>query len=134
MKPTTLLVVEDNQINQKVLRIILDKMKLDYRIVGDGISAVKLFEMQNFSLVLMDCQLPEMDGLTATQKIRRIESELKRDKIPILAMTANAMEGDRLKCMQAGMDDFLAKPFKSQELVVLLRTWLKPKGEAHVDS
>lgn len=122
--PFRILIAEDNTVNQKVLRIILEKGGYSFDLVTDGAQAVHKFESGSYELILMDCQMPEKDGLQATREIREIENRHHRNRCSIIAMTANAMAGDRERCLQAGMDDFLAKPFKSQELVKLLSSWV----------
>jgi two-component system, sensor histidine kinase and response regulator len=120
---TKILVVEDNLINQKVLKIILDKAGYSYDIAEDGLQAVQKFKSGTYKLVLMDCQMPNLDGLRASQIIRDYENENQRTRCPIVAMTANAMKGDKERCVTAGMDDFLAKPFKSGDLMRVISTW-----------
>ncbi|MBX9768987.1 MAG: response regulator [Bdellovibrionales bacterium] len=118
-----ILIAEDNIVNQKVLRIILERYGADYEIAETGAIAVEKFASGSFDLVLMDCQMPQMDGLEASRKIRELETQQSRKRTPIVAMTANAMKGDRERCLSHGMDDFLAKPFKSNELISVVETW-----------
>jgi len=120
-----ILVVEDNLINQKVIRIILDREGYQYEIATDGVEAIEKFANGDFQLVLMDCQMPNLDGLDACKKIREIEERQSKIRCPIVAMTANAMKGERERCLSFGMDDFLAKPFKSFELVSIIQIWNK---------
>ncbi len=112
-----ILLVEDNIINQKVAIRILEK-KLGYYVdtVSNGNEAVANLQMFDYDLVIMDCQMPEMDGYEATRYIRDESSNVKDHNIPIIAMTANAMMGDREKCLEAGMDDYIAKPINAKEL------------------
>ena len=121
-KPTLLpfLLVEDDPINQLVMSRTLEKLGFDYRIAANGIEALKRMEEEDFSLVLMDCQMPMMDGYTTTRRMR----EKKGPKLPIVAITANALSTDREKCLQAGMNDYLSKPFTPEELVTLLKKWI----------
>lgn len=118
-----ILVAEDNLINQKIIRIILEKSGLEYEMVNNGQEAVASFESSKYSLVLMDCQMPVMDGIQASSQIRKLEQEKKSGRCAIVAMTANAMKGDKERCLAAGMDDFLAKPFKSQDLAKMISSW-----------
>ena len=112
-----ILLVEDNVVNQKMMFRLLDK-KLGYQtdVVNNGKEAIDALENRDYNLVLMDCQMPDMDGYDATQTIRDPDSDVRNHKITIIAMTANAMEGDREKCLAAGMDDYIAKPVKLQKL------------------
>ena len=118
-----ILLAEDNIINQKVAQSILGKIGYKADVVANGIEAVKALEMINYDVVLMDCQMPEMDGFQATAIIRDKDSKVLNHAVPIIAMTANAMKGDREMCIEAGMDDYLAKPVKKDELAALLEKW-----------
>jgi CheY-like chemotaxis protein len=116
-KRTSILVVEDNMINQKIALRILDK-KLGYYVdaVSNGKEAVELLKMLDYDLVLMDCQMPEMDGYEATHIIRDANSAVLNHNIPIIAMTADVMKGAREKCLEAGMNDYVSKPVNVQKL------------------
>ena len=118
-----ILIAEDNLVNQKVLCIILDLYNYSYDIAQDGVEVVKMYENGNYNLILMDCQMPNRDGLQATTCIRELEQSKKTNRCPIVAMTANAMQGDRERCLAVGMDDFIAKPFKKNELLELIKIW-----------
>lgn len=116
-----ILLAEDNIINQKVALAILRKTELQVDVVNDGLEAYEKLQTTHYDLVLMDVQMPRLDGLEATQKIR---FDLKMNQLPIVAMTANAMKGDREKCLDAGMNDYLSKPIKPKDLYQKLEDWL----------
>jgi CheY-like chemotaxis protein/HPt (histidine-containing phosphotransfer) domain-containing protein len=118
------LVVDDNSINQTVAKGMLAKFGIEVECANNGQEAVDKLEQLSFDLVFMDCQMPVMDGYTATQHIRDPQSKVKNHAIPVIAMTANAMQGDREKCMDAGMDDFIAKPVDVVKLQTKLDKWL----------
>ena len=111
-----ILLAEDNMMNQKVAKNMLKKMGHRVVVAENGLKAVKAFEGEEFDLILMDGQMPVMDGLEAARKIRDREEKLKMSRIPIIAVTANAMKGDREEFLEAGMDDYLAKPVKRKNL------------------
>ncbi|MEI6105360.1 MAG: ATP-binding protein, partial [Methanothrix sp.] len=119
-----ILVVEDNPVNQKVAQAMMRKMGLRADVVANGQEAVNALQMIPYDLVLMDCQMPEMDGFEATHCIRQLGSRALNPQIPIIAMTASTMRGDRRKCIQAGMSDFIAKPVQIRELAEMLARWL----------
>ncbi len=121
-----LLVVEDNAVNREVIIDLLDGEGLTLDVVTNGQEAVDAFTAQRYDLVLMDCQMPVLDGFTATGAIRVLERERDQQPTPIVALTANALEGDRGRCLAAGMDDYLAKPFTAIGLREMLERWLKP--------
>jgi len=115
------LVAEDNTVNQKVIRLMLSRAGLDCEVVGDGQKAIERLTESPYDLVFMDCQMPVMDGFSATQAIRSSSSSYS--KVPIVALTANALKGVEEKCMKAGMSDFLSKPINSQNLLKVLNKW-----------
>ncbi|RCX32726.1 signal transduction histidine kinase [Thioalbus denitrificans] len=120
-----ILLVEDNPVNQSVARTMLQRLGLSVDLANNGREGVRALESGRFDVVLMDCQMPEMDGFEATAAIRRREKKDGRARQPVIAMTANAMEGDRQRCIAAGMDDYLAKPVKQMELRRMLHQWLQ---------
>lgn len=120
-----ILVVEDNLVNLKLTCAILKKSGLDYVVANQGEEAISLWQNDHFDLILMDCQMPIMDGYIATQKIRLLETSTHT---PIIALTANAMENDDIRCINAGMDDFLSKPFVINDLISILEKWLAKTG------
>jgi signal transduction histidine kinase/DNA-binding response OmpR family regulator/HAMP domain-containing protein len=121
------LLVEDNPTNQKVALRMLEKLGCSVTVAADGCEAISRHSEAEFDLCFMDCQMPEMDGYEATGAIRRIESR-SGAHLPIIALTANAMEGDRERCLQAGMDDFVPKPVKREALAAALARWAGPAG------
>ncbi len=125
-----ILVVEDNITNQQVALNILKKLGLSADAVANGKEAVNALTMISYDLVIMDCQMPVMDGYEATCKIRDAESKVLNHAVPIIAMTANVMQGDREKCLQAGMNDYISKPIDRDDLAQLLTKWLPEKIEA----
>jgi PAS domain S-box-containing protein len=118
------LLAEDNLVNQRVAVAVMKKLGVAPVLVGNGFEACEAAGKEAFDLILMDCQMPEMDGYQATRLIREREGGAHR--VPILAMTANAMPGDRERCLEAGMDDYLAKPIAIRDLRDALQRWLPP--------
>ncbi len=112
----SVMLVEDNAVNQAVAMGMLDQMSCRVTLANNGQEAVELFKSQKFDLVLMDCQMPVMDGFTATGEIRCIETDSQLYPTPIIALTANALQGDRQRCLDAGMSDYLSKPFTLEDL------------------
>lgn len=121
----SILIAEDNKINQSLLQHLFQQWKLNFDMVENGIAAIQKIENNNYHLVLMDIQMPEMDGYTATKKIRNI---LKSD-IPIIAMTAHALPGEREKCLSYGMNEYISKPIKEEELLRLIIQFTREKNE-----
>lgn len=119
-----LLLVDDNSTNQIVATEILKRLGYRSAVASNGREALNQLARTPFDLVLMDCQMPEMDGFEATRKIRDAESEVMNHQIPILAMTANAMQGDRERCLESGMNDYVAKPVTPEALAGALAKWL----------
>ncbi len=116
-----ILLVEDNLLNQQLMLDLLRGHQLQVEVAGNGREAVSAVEHKPFDLVLMDIQMPEMDGLEATRRIR-----MQFAKLPIVAMTANVMAEDRRRCAEAGMNDFLGKPIDMAEVATVLARWIKP--------
>lgn len=136
-----LLLAEDNRTNQVLAVHLLEKLGFKVDVAVDGVQAVQAFEQEHYDAILMDCQMPELDGFEATLQIRRLEAiRHPRDtakpqaetaatprRVPIIALTANAIKGDRERCLAAGMDDYLTKPIRSEELRATLVRWLPPE-------
>jgi signal transduction histidine kinase/ActR/RegA family two-component response regulator len=116
------LIVEDNPVNQLVAAEMVKRLGLHADVAGDGAEALDALERLPYDLVLMDCQMPVMDGFEATRRLRQRQAEGVR--LPVIAMTANAIRGDRERCLDAGMDDYLPKPVRVSELKAMLRRWL----------
>ena len=129
-KDTRLLLVEDNHINQEVALGALEELGLQADVAASGLEAIKAldasFSEQPYTLILMDCLMPEMDGYETTQRIRHGECSSFYTSIPIIAMTANAMNGDEERCLESGMNDYLSKPVDIDTLEQTLMRWLKP--------
>jgi two-component system sensor histidine kinase/response regulator len=121
------LVAEDNVVNQRVALRTLERLGYGAEAVANGLEVLEALERIPYDLVLMDCQMPEMDGFAATAEIRRLEGNQRHT--PIIAMTANAMEGDRERCLAVGMDDYVAKPVKPETLDAVLKQWLRRAAE-----
>jgi two-component system, sensor histidine kinase and response regulator len=119
-----ILLVEDNPVNREVAVGMLESLGCVAHAAENGWLALEAINNDAYDAVLMDCQMPVMDGLTATAELRRREQNAGGARLPIIALTANAMEGDRERCLAAGMDDFLCKPFSQQQLAALLKRWL----------
>jgi signal transduction histidine kinase/CheY-like chemotaxis protein len=115
------LLAEDNAINSRVAKRMLEKLGYRVDLAANGKEAVDMLEMLPYDLILMDCQMPTMDGYEATKEIRRSQGE--RAHVPIIAVTANSMEGDKDRCLQAGMDDYIAKPIQVEHLREILQRW-----------
>jgi CheY-like chemotaxis protein len=127
------LLAEDNPVNQMVARTMLERAGCHVTVVPNGRVAVEEWLTNRFALVLMDCQMPELDGFEATHAIRERERDGKA-RVPIVALTANAMVGDRARCLDAGMDDYLSKPFKFGDLAAVLRRWIFTPSHARAAS
>ena len=126
VKDASLLIVEDNETNQLVLIGILKKLGYTADIANNGAEALGLLASKKYDLILMDCQMPVMDGLEATKQIRQGKDGNKNT--PIVAITANAMSGDKQRCLTAGMNDYIKKPFKKEVLKQKMSLWLRPES------
>lgn len=120
------LIVEDNPINQRVAVILANKLGFVADVAGDGSEALNMVRDQDYTLILMDCQMPVMDGFEATRAIRALNTPVSQ--VPIIAVTANVMEGQRDKCLAAGMNDYLPKPINKDVLRKAVDRWI-PKTE-----
>jgi len=122
------LVVEDNIVNQKVIGAMLKRLSINVDFAANGKESISLLEKITYDLVLMDCQMPIMDGYEASRNIRQTESKVLNHEITIIALTANAMQGDREKCLKAGMNDYITKPLKKDALIEMLEKWLATRN------
>jgi signal transduction histidine kinase/ActR/RegA family two-component response regulator len=120
----SVLLVEDNPVNQTVIEAMLRSLGYQVSLVGDGAQAVYHAKRHSYAAILMDCRLPVMDGYEATRQIRCLPACAD---VPIIALTANALQGDREACLEAGMNDYLAKPFKRADLQHILQRWISPR-------
>ena len=140
-----ILLVEDNPTNQKVALAMLQKLGWRADVAANGLEAIRAVKHIAYDLVLMDCQMPEMDGFDATRSIRELEAgssplaaghpgasasrlEHRASRLPIIAMTANSMQGDRERCLEAGMDDYISKPVQPEDLAGKINRWLSGPG------
>jgi two-component system, sensor histidine kinase and response regulator len=131
-KRATILVAEDNRVNQRLVTYMLEELGYETLVVGDGESAVSEYERGTYGLVLMDCQMPVMDGYAAVAEIRRREGVGRRT--PVVALTADAMKGTRERCLAAGMDDYLSKPFTTEQLGVVVKSWVDNASDRRRDA
>lgn len=127
-----ILVVEDNKVNQTVISLNLESLGYTFDVANNGVEALKYLSTQICDLILMDCQMPEMDGFEATRNIRLLKDKTKSN-IPIVALTANAMKGDRERCLDAGMNDFLTKPLDVEALSKSLDKWLQKNSSVEME-
>ena len=118
------LVVEDDKVSQLVATAIVEELGFSADLAENGFDALEAIARTTYSAVLMDCQMPEMDGYTATRRIRLREGSAGHT--PVIAMTAAAMEGDRERCLEAGMDDYISKPIRPEEVEAALAQWVDP--------
>ncbi|MEZ5584343.1 MAG: ATP-binding protein, partial [Candidatus Competibacteraceae bacterium] len=120
-----LLVAEDNPVNQEVVKSMLEQLGCRVDMVEHGEKALALLDRADYDLVLMDCQMPELDGFAATEELRRREVAKGKPRVPVIALTANVVKGFREECLAVGMDDYLGKPFSRKQLIAVLERWLK---------
>jgi len=121
-----ILLVEDNLLNQKVVGFYLKRFNHSLECAGNWIEAIEAFQKGNFELILMDIMLPEKNGFEITAKIRDLEVQMgKEEGIPIVALTANALDNDEEKCLQAGMNGYLSKPFSAEDLNAMIEKFRK---------
>jgi CheY-like chemotaxis protein len=118
-QPLRILMAEDNAINQRVGKLILQRAGYYIDLVSDGNEAVVAHRKEPYDVILMDCQMPVMDGFEASRQIRQLDSK----QPVIIAVTANALVGERERCLEAGMDDYLSKPFQAEQLVGVIKKW-----------
>ena len=120
MKDLSILLVEDNPINQRITQLMLEPLVKRIEIARNGKEALDMFGTSRYDLILMDVQMPDMDGLEATREIRS-DDRARGGHTPVIAMTAHAMKGDRERCLEAGMDGYVAKPIRAQELADVIQ-------------
>jgi CheY-like chemotaxis protein len=127
---TRVLLVEDNRVNQEVYRLMLEAAGCSVAVAGNGKAAVERSAAGDIDIVLMDCQMPVMDGFTATQTIREREQQVNDGThLPIIALTANALREDENRCTESGMDAYLAKPVAREELLATIARWAPSPAE-----
>lgn len=123
--PPRILMVEDNQINQRVGKLILQRAGFNIDLANDGREALEAHKSEPYDLILMDCQMPVMDGFEASRQIRSLD----KHQPVIIAVTANALVGERERCLNAGMDDYLSKPFQAEQLVAVVKKWMASRDK-----
>ncbi len=128
MRNSRILVAEDDILSQIVTSQMLENAGFTVDVVSDGHAVLEILESNHYDVIVMDCFMPGMDGFTATKTIRKAENKLFDPEVPIIALTALAMKGDREKCLAAGMTDYLRKPVDSEKLINAVKSWL---GIAH---
>ncbi len=129
VRPARILLAEDNLTNQAVAIAMLNKLGYNPDVVMNGAASIRALRESDYDIVLMDCLMPEMDGYEATRNIREAKTGARNPRIPIIAITADAMAGDRERCLQAGMSDYLAKPVELQKLSDVLEKWLHARAK-----
>jgi CheY-like chemotaxis protein len=126
--PHCILIAEDNDVNRVLTQDILEFLGFDVHAVENGESVLKIALQQTFDLILMDCQMPRVDGFEATRRIRNLETEAGRTKTPIVALSGYSHSEGWGNCLAAGMDDYLQKPFTINELQEMITKWIPPPG------
>jgi two-component system, sensor histidine kinase len=124
--------VEDNEVNQMIASAMLTNLGLTVTSARDGAHAIELYGANEFDLLLMDCEMPGMDGYEAARRVRALEAQTSRPRTPIIAVTAHALTGDREECLRAGMDDYLSKPVSERRMADVLAKWLSTEGTPSV--
>lgn len=127
------LVVDDDEVNRKVAGLMLQHLGCAVVLATNGREALDVIETHALDIVFMDCRMPEMDGYDAAREVRRREAVENRARLPIVALTANALEGDRNDCLDAGMDDFVSKPFSRHDLKRSLTRWISARAAVAED-
>lgn len=125
-KLTRVLLVDDNVVNQRLAARLLQKLGCEVAVASSGREALDVLVFQPQDLIIMDCQMPDLDGYQATRQIREIEGTTRRT--PIVAMTAYAMRGDRERCLAAGMDDYYSKPVTGDDFIAMIKRWAPKDG------
>lgn len=123
--PLQVLLAEDTEMNRMLVRILLTRMGFEVDEAENGQQAVEALARKRYDLVLMDCMMPVMDGYEATRILRAREAEAGQERVPVIALTASAIAGDRERCRQAGMDDYLSKPFQVDDFRAIVQRYLK---------
>jgi CheY-like chemotaxis protein/HPt (histidine-containing phosphotransfer) domain-containing protein len=129
-----ILIVEDSATNREVILVVLDKLGFSADTAANGIEGLTALAAKRYDLVFMDCQMPEMDGYEMTRRIRSETAGFRNRRVPIVAMTAHAMRGDRQRCLDAGMDDYIPKPISISSVASALRRWLNGEDRQRVES
>ena len=127
MRITSVLLAEDNKINQRISKSFLEKCNACVTVVENGQEAIDALAEQSYDALFLDCQMPILDGFQTAIRIRQNEEQHGKSRLPIIAMTANALQDDRERCLQAGMDDYLSKPVKVEDLKAMLLRWTEAK-------
>jgi two-component system sensor histidine kinase BarA len=129
LAPAHILIVDDNLENLKLLKLLLEDLKMHVTTAEDGSDAIDLYQKQSFQLILMDLRMPGINGIEASQKIRALEADSHQEKVPIVALTAHVFDNEKETLLAVGIDDYLTKPINEPELIRILRQWIKPMNE-----